>query len=74
MKYGAFLSQKNIKCKEYECQSWCKECKLSPYAIINGEFITAVTSKELFNQLKLIVEGKKIIIFNVLKKGQLGTL
>ncbi|WP_338787212.1 DUF1450 domain-containing protein [Metabacillus sp. FJAT-53654] len=56
----AFLSQKNIKCKEYECQSWCKECKLSPYAIVNGEFITAVTSKELLKKIKLIVEKKDI--------------
>jgi uncharacterized protein YuzB (UPF0349 family) len=57
--YGAFLSKKNIKYKEYECQSLCKECKLSPYAIVNGEFITAWTPKELLNQLKLIAEGKK---------------
>jgi uncharacterized protein YuzB (UPF0349 family) len=53
--YGVFFSKKNIKYKEYECQSRCKECKLSPYAIVNGEFIAAETSKELLNQLKFVV-------------------
>ena len=39
--YSAFLSKKNIEYKEYHCQSRCEECKKSPYAIVNGEFIVA---------------------------------
>lgn len=50
--YNKFLGQKNIQYKEYECQSRCKECKNSPYALVNGEFIAAEDSKKLLEKLK----------------------
>lgn len=51
-KYNAFFNQKNVQYKEYECQSRCKECKIAPYAIVNGEFVTAVNSDELLEKMK----------------------
>jgi uncharacterized protein YuzB (UPF0349 family) len=50
--YEAFFNQKNIVYKEYHCQSKCKECKMAPYAIVNGEFITADDAGKLLDQLK----------------------
>lgn len=58
--YNTFLKSKNINYKEYECQSRCKECKQSPYAIINGQFVAAENSRELLDTLKRIAseQGK----------------
>jgi len=50
--YHKFFSQKNIILQEYECQSRCKECRVSPYAIVNGEMIKAEDSAELLDKLK----------------------
>jgi uncharacterized protein YuzB (UPF0349 family) len=56
--YSTFLSKKNIEYKEYHCQSRCEECKKSPYAIVNGEFITAEDSGQLLNKLNYLLEEK----------------
>lgn len=50
--YNTFFNQKNVTYKEYQCQSKCKECRLSPYAIVNGEFVKAENSDELLEKLK----------------------
>ena len=50
--FQIFLNQKNITYKEYQCQSKCKECKSSPYAIVNGEFVVANDVPELLDKLK----------------------
>jgi uncharacterized protein YuzB (UPF0349 family) len=57
--YGAFLGKKNIEFKEYQCQSRCEECKMSPYAIVNGEFIAADDSAQLLEKLKHFEGVKK---------------
>jgi uncharacterized protein YuzB (UPF0349 family) len=57
--YNTFLSKKNIEHKEYHCQSRCEECKISPYAIVNGEFMEARDSLELLKRLKELQEDKK---------------
>ncbi|MEH7495584.1 DUF1450 domain-containing protein [Neobacillus niacini] len=57
--YSTFLSKKNIEYKEYQCQSRCEECKNSPYAIVNGEFIAAGDSMELLQKLKNLQSDKK---------------
>ncbi|MDQ0976552.1 uncharacterized protein YuzB (UPF0349 family) [Neobacillus niacini] len=57
--YSTFLSKKNIDYKEYMCQSRCEECKNSPYAIVNGEFIAAGDSMELLQKLKHLQSDKK---------------
>jgi uncharacterized protein YuzB (UPF0349 family) len=54
-KYNQFLNKKNVVYKEYECQSKCKECKRSPYVIVNGDFITAENSEELLEKLESYV-------------------
>lgn len=59
MEYSTFLNKKNIEFKEYHCQSRCEECKISPYAIVNGEFITAKDSAQLLEKLKHLSENKK---------------
>jgi len=51
-KYHSFFNEKNVVYKEYECQSRCKECKKSPYTIVNGEFVAADSSEELLEKLK----------------------
>lgn len=56
--YDTFLKGKNITYKEYQCQSRCEECKISPYALVDGEFIAAKDSGELLKRLKVIVESK----------------
>jgi uncharacterized protein YuzB (UPF0349 family) len=56
--YSVFLGKKNIEFKEYKCQSRCEDCKISPYAIVNGEFIAAEDSAQLLEKLKLL-EGVK---------------
>ncbi|CAM3768164.1 DUF1450 domain-containing protein [Cytobacillus oceanisediminis] len=50
--YKRFLNLENINYKEYECQSKCKECKHSPYAVMDGDFIAAENSGELLAKLK----------------------
>jgi len=55
--YEAFFNQRNIEYKEYQCQSKCKECKLSPYAIVNGEFIAAEDAGKLLDRLKQLQKG-----------------
>lgn len=55
--YNRFLGQKRIQYKEYECQSRCKECKEAPYALVDGEFITAENSKLLLEKLKSLAES-----------------
>jgi uncharacterized protein YuzB (UPF0349 family) len=50
--YQDFLAQKNVAVQEYECQSRCKECRMSPYAVINGEMIAAESSAELLEKMK----------------------
>ncbi|MBT2642228.1 DUF1450 domain-containing protein [Bacillus sp. ISL-41] len=49
--YNEFLSRKNVEHKEFECQSRCKECRLSPYAMVNGDFVTAKDSTELLKKM-----------------------
>lgn len=56
--YSTFLSKKNIEYKEYNCQSRCEECKISPYAIVNGEFIAAEDSVQLLKKLKHLERDK----------------
>lgn len=56
--YSAFLSKKNIEFKEYHCQSRCEECKKSPYAIVNGEFIVADDSAHLLKKFKQLETDK----------------
>lgn len=51
-KYESYFNEEHVLYKEYECQSKCKECREAPYAILNGEFITAQTSSELLEKLK----------------------
>jgi uncharacterized protein YuzB (UPF0349 family) len=49
--YNEFLSRKNVEYKEFECQSRCKECRMSPYAMVNGDFVTAEDSDELLKKM-----------------------
>lgn len=49
--YNEFLSRKNIVHKEFECQSRCKECRMSPYAMVNGNFVTAEDSEDLLKKM-----------------------
>jgi uncharacterized protein YuzB (UPF0349 family) len=49
--YNEFLSRKNVDYKEFECQSRCKECRLSPYAMVDGEFVIANNSGELLKKM-----------------------
>lgn len=50
--YQDFLAKKNVAVQEYECQSRCKECRMSPYAVVNGEVIAADSSAELLEKMK----------------------
>lgn len=49
--YNEFLSGKNVVYKEFECQSKCKECRMSLYAMVNGDFVTAENSDELLKKM-----------------------
>jgi uncharacterized protein YuzB (UPF0349 family) len=50
--YQEFLGKKNVTVQEYECQSRCKECRNSAYAIVNGEMVLAHGSTELLDKMK----------------------
>jgi uncharacterized protein YuzB (UPF0349 family) len=50
--YQDFLAQKYVSVQEYECQSRCKECRMSPYAVVNGQAIAAESSAELLEKMK----------------------
>ena len=54
--YNEFLSRKNVLHKEFECQSKCKECRLSPYAMVNGEFVPAEDSGELLKKMAKYID------------------
>lgn len=54
--YDTFLQSKYINYKEYECQSRCKECTQAPYAIIDGQFISKDSSKELLEALQQLIK------------------
>ncbi|WP_102262417.1 DUF1450 domain-containing protein [Mesobacillus jeotgali] len=49
--YNEFLSRKNVEYKEFECQSRCKECRMSPYAMVNGDFVTSENSDALLKKM-----------------------
>ncbi|GIP31173.1 YuzB family protein [Paenibacillus sp. J2TS4] len=36
---------------EYGCLGNCGECFLSPYALVNGEFVTADSAEELYEAI-----------------------
>lgn len=55
--YRSFFSEKHIAYKEYECQSKCKECAKSPYALVDSEFISAENSDQLLEKLKQKVQN-----------------
>ncbi|MDQ0232083.1 DUF1450 domain-containing protein [Metabacillus malikii] len=52
VQFSTLFNDKRIEYKEYQCQSKCKECKKSPYAIVNGEMITCESPLELLGTLK----------------------
>lgn len=56
--YDRFINQKTIHYKEYECQSKCKECGQSPYAMVDGKFISAENSGVLLDKLKAFADKK----------------
>lgn len=42
---------------EYGCLDHCDECLLTPYALVNGEMITAPTADELYDNIIKAIEG-----------------
>ncbi|KIY23401.1 MULTISPECIES: DUF1450 domain-containing protein [Mesobacillus] len=54
--YNEFLNRTNVQYKEYECQSKCKECRMSPYAIVNGELVQAEDPVELVRKMKEYID------------------
>jgi len=49
---GEVLNQPGVETEEYLCQSHCKVCKTSPYAIVNGEMIVGETGEDLLEKIK----------------------
>jgi len=37
---------------EYGCLGYCGECYMAPFALVNGDFVTAETPQELFAKIK----------------------
>lgn len=50
--YQSFLIEKQIRYKEYVCQSRCEQCKNKPYALLNGEFVTGENALDLLHKLE----------------------
>lgn len=42
---------------EYGCLGNCGECFLAPYALVNGEMITAATAEELYDKIIKAADG-----------------
>lgn len=51
---GLFLKNGQVQYKEYECLSYCKFCKTTPYVQINGECIAS----EQYETLIPLIEEK----------------
>ena len=45
--FQAFINQKHVSMREYTCLSHCELCKEKPYAKVNGDIISAESSKDL---------------------------
>lgn len=54
---SALLSKKNVHFQEYHCQNKCEECRVNPYALVNGKFIKADNPDDLLKKLLQKVEG-----------------
>ncbi|MFM1653673.1 YuzB family protein [Brevibacillus sp. B_LB10_24] len=37
---------------EYGCLGHCGECYMGPYALVNGDFVSAATAEELLEKIK----------------------
>lgn len=42
---------------EYGCLGHCGECYMGPFALVNGDFINAPTSDELFAKIKQKIQA-----------------
>lgn len=40
---------------EYDCLNHCRQCSLSPYALVDGEVVAADTPEELLAKIKQVV-------------------
>lgn len=50
--YEKFFRENKLSLEEYECQSHCELCGKMPYAVMNGEMITADNDRELLKKMK----------------------
>lgn len=42
----------DVDVMEYGCLGYCGECYMAPFALVNGEFVTADTPAELLEKIK----------------------
>lgn len=46
---------------EYGCLSFCGKCAASPFALVNGEVITAETNDELVKKIYDFIEANLVL-------------
>lgn len=42
----------DVDVMEYGCLGHCGECYMAPFALVNGDFVTAATPEELLEKIK----------------------
>lgn len=42
----------DVDVMEYGCLGHCGECYMAPFALVNGDFVTAATADELLEKIK----------------------
>ncbi|WLR41289.1 YuzB family protein [Bacillus carboniphilus] len=46
----------NLDIVEYGCLGYCGKCMESPFALVNGEFVSGTTSEELVDNIYIYLE------------------
>lgn len=49
---------------EYGCLGHCGECYMTPFALVNGDFVAAETPKELFDKIKQKIREEEEMMEN----------
>lgn len=54
--FDRLLEHDNIEIEEVGCNSHCEICDVRPYALVNGECITATSETELYEKIMQYIE------------------
>ncbi|MBE3595704.1 MAG: DUF1450 domain-containing protein [Hydrogenibacillus sp.] len=56
--YDALSEEPMIDVVEYGCLSYCSECFLQPFALVNGKFVSAETPEALIQAIRRVIAAE----------------